>query len=128
MPIALSFEEPSTFVACGSGTVTLHEAQEMVARILEDERLGPGTALLGDIRALERAMPVSDVRFVATLFPRLTERGLGRVAIVADRSSIYGVARMFSAFAAMLRVDVCAFRQIEEAQAWLDAEEAVRGS
>ena len=124
MPVTMSFQEPSTFVLRGSGVVTYMEIIDALAKIGADARFGPGSQLLGDGRVAQSAPDAMEIRMLATTVADLHQRGLGRVAVVAERSSVYGASRMFSVFAGMLGVEVSVFRRLDEAEGWLATEPA----
>jgi hypothetical protein len=122
MPVTVRFEEPSTFVLCGSGKITLAEYQRAIAEIMVDPR--PMSHLLIDGREALSVPPTAEVKEGAAMLPRLLSKGLAGTAVVANRPAIYGVARMFAVFASLFNVKVRAFREMDEAQAWLETEEA----
>ena len=124
MPVTWSFDDRSVFVIAGTGAVALDEFEVVVTEILSDERLAPGSRVLLDGVAIERVRGGTDeIRQAATLRPRLASRGVSRVAIVAEKASIWGVARMFAVFASILGVNIRAFRDPTEAAEWLVSED-----
>lgn len=120
MPVTWSFDDRSTFTIAGAGVVTLSEFEVVVSAILADERLIPGSLLLLDGIGIERVGGTAEeIRHAATLVSEIGTRGVSRVAIVAEKASIWGVARMFSVFASILGVNIMAFRDSNEAREWL---------
>ena len=119
MPVTWSFDDGSTFTIAGMGAVTLEEFDRAITAILEHKRFVPGSRLLLDGLAVERVPGTEQLRQAAAVLSQLSSRGLSRVAIVAEKTSIWGVARMFSAFASLLGVNIRAFRDSNEAREWL---------
>jgi hypothetical protein len=124
MPIGVSFEEPTTFVIHATQNVTSAEMKSSLRTVLGHDRFRPGALILVDARAMSGAPPTDEMREVAGAMPPLVDAGLSAMAIVSDRQSIYGVARMFSALAEPFGARVSAFRTVDEARAWLSGKEA----
>lgn len=122
MPVELSHQEPGTFVITASGVVTHEEATRLLNTLRQHPRMGPGTELLADARAVTGVPSTEELRAIATLLRPLREHGLGPVAIVSSTAFVYGVARMFAVFAELMDARVAAFRSMDEARAWLAAE------
>ncbi len=80
--------------------------------MLYDSREDTSAPSSGDLRA------VVDVvgRHIAQLGPR------GPVAIVTSHPMNYGMARMYATFGEPVRLNVEVFRDIADAEAWLDAQ------
>ena len=65
-------------------------------------------------------LPESDqLRVVAARVGEVQAPRFGRVAIVADRDSMFGMARMFEVFAQAHFAESRVFRQVDEAERWL---------
>jgi hypothetical protein len=122
MPARLSFQEPSTFVVHASGHVTYQEMKKVVDDILAHPRGGGGVRVLVDARFVGDAPCTEDLRTIARDLKPLVDRGVGPMAIVALRPAVYGVARMFSAFAEAMRARVEPFQSLEDARQWLEAQ------
>jgi hypothetical protein len=122
MPLRLDFAGPSTFVVHASGKVTLEEIRSSMAELLAHERFAPGVSLLSDWREATGAPSAAELRLIAQETAPLVHRGLGPVAIVCSSAFIYGVARMFAVFAEVVHANVAAFRSMDEALQWLEAQ------
>lgn len=120
MPLDLTFQDPDTFAVRASGDVTFDEIQAAFQQLSNDARMCCGVAVIVDGREVEGVPSTSELRIIAGDLKVLFDRGLCAVAIVADRTFVYGVARMFAAFAEALGQNVHAFRCPDEARAWLE--------
>jgi len=119
VPIALEFEEPSTFTVYATGKVTYDECEALLDELQHHPRLCCGVQVYVDGRDVESTPSTSELRAIARDLQPLVERGIGPIAFVTDKTFIYGVARMFSAFAEAMGATVHAFRSEEEAHHWL---------
>lgn len=129
MPVVVAFAPPDLFVVRATGDVTYLECQRAVddilahpaastsetRKILVDARGVVGAPNTGELQALARDMKV----FIA--------RGYGPLAIVTDRTFVYGVARMFAVFAEAFGLNTSAFHTVQEASDWLTAAGKVNG-
>lgn len=89
--------------------ILAHPAQEGTRTILVDARGVTGAPRSSELQSLARDMKV------------FVRRGYGPMAIVTDRTFVYGVARMFAVFAEAFGLHVRAFQSVDEASAWLDS-------
>lgn len=121
MPLAWSIQD-GTIMVHASGKVTLEEVRVVQEQILVHPGWRAGAAMFVDARAQTGAPTAEELRIIAREMTPLVERGLGPVAMVCGSSFIYGVARMFSVFAEVVHANVGAFREMDEAQKWLDAQ------
>jgi hypothetical protein len=119
MPIAVAFSEPATLVITAAGTVTFAEVAVVLDDLIDDDRIGPGTCVLVDARAVEDAPSTPELRLIARDLAPLHERGVTHMAVCAESTFIYGVARMFAVFAELIGMRVAAFRNMDDAQRWL---------
>lgn len=119
MPIALEFDEPSTFTVHAAGKVTYDECEALLDELQRHPRLCCGAQVYVDGRDVESTPSTSELRDIARDLGPLVERGIGPIAFVTDKTFIYGVARMFSAFAEAMGATVHAFRSEREALDWL---------
>jgi hypothetical protein len=118
---AIDFEEPCYFRVQSWGAVTVGEMERFIEALAGDPRLAHANAcLLVDAREVSDLPSASELRGVAESMGRLVERGLGPMAIVADKAFVYGVARMFATYAEGVSLRVHPFRCIEEARSWLE--------
>ena len=126
VPLDVEFAEPSRFHVRASGEVTVVEIQSAIAGILSHPRMHSGTDVLVDAREVERVPTTPDLRRVARWMKPMVDVGLGAVGIVTENPVIFGVARMFSVFAEAVGASVGAFRDVDEARAWLSEERAAQ--
>lgn len=122
MSLELAFQEPETFSVRASGNVTFDEIQAAFHDLSVHPRMHSGVFILVDGREIDGVPTTMELRVIATDLKALFDLGLRAVAIVADRTFVYGVARMFAAFAGALGQNVHAFRRPEEARAWLETQ------
>src|SRR5688572_3344374 len=108
MPVALEFQEPSTFTVYAAGTVTFDECNRVIGELQNHPRLCCGVSMFVDGRAVVSAPNTAELREIARLLRPLLDRGLGPMVILTDSTFIYGVARMFSAFAEAMGATVYA--------------------
>ena len=120
MPLDLNFQEPDTFTVRASGHVTFDEIQAAFQQLSSDPRMCCGVGVIVDGREVDGVPSTTELRVIAGDLRALFDLGLCAVAIVADRTFVYGVARMFAAFAEALGENVHAFRCPVEARAWLE--------
>jgi hypothetical protein len=120
MPLALAFQEPATFKVRASGGVTYEEVQVLLEEMRNHPRMCAGVSIIVDAHDVDGVPSTSELRLIAVDLKTLFDRGLDAVAIVADRTFVYGVARMFASFAEALGENVHAFRCSDEARAWLN--------
>lgn len=88
---------------------------------LQKEPLRPALLdVLLDLRGLETAPKGDQLRTVADRIGRVGLQSFGRCAILVDRDLLFGVARMFEAFANTQFQEVSIHRQPGDAEAWLN--------
>jgi hypothetical protein len=121
MPIAIAFVEPATLMVTAAGDVTFAEIAVTLDELLDDPRIGYDTRMLVDARAVTGAPSTAELRLIARDLEPLRERGVTRMAVCAESTFVYGVARMFAVFAEMFGMRVAAFRQMDEARRWLES-------
>lgn len=119
LPLTLAFQEPATFAVRAAGDVTFDEVQILFNDLRSHPRMCFGVSIIVDAREVENTPSTMELRVIAGDLKSLFDLGLAAVAIVADRTFVYGVARMFAAFAEALGENVHAFRCTDEALTWL---------
>lgn len=87
--------------------------------MLNDPRLVPGVRGLYDSRLAEPDISVMELAEIAGEARELLNRGLGRIALVAQSPTAYRVEQTFAILARPLGIDVEAFRDLAAAEAWL---------
>lgn len=121
MPFTYKIDRASRIVSVTvSGRVTAEEALQAFDAMVSDPEFIPGMDVLSDHRQMETVLPVG---FVSALINRVRTAGElmagTRWAMVEVRAASYGMAMMASALAASMPVEIRAFRDPEDARAWL---------
>lgn len=119
MTVAVTYDEPSTFLVFASGDVTAEDMRFVLHQIRTHREFDAGARILVDARTMAGAPTTEELRAVALDLKPLVDGGLRAIAIVAESQYIYGVARMFTAFASTVNVNAATFRTVDEAQHWL---------
>jgi hypothetical protein len=102
----------------GWGVLTTRELIDVTTQILLDPRFDPTFRSLGDLREVTDVsvdMAASAHTAATPLFTAGTRR-----AIVASSDLAYGVARQFAIFAQRSGQDVRIFREMRQAEEWLE--------
>ena len=120
MPVVVGFAPPDQFVVRATGHVTHDECQRALDDILAHPAQEGTRTILIDGRGVVAAPSSSELRSLARDMKVFVRRGYGPIAIVTDRTFVYGVARMFAVFAEAFGLHVRAFKSVDEASAWLD--------
>jgi hypothetical protein len=103
-----------------TGHCPLPEVRAHLSAVLTDPAFRSDLPWIVECRDLTTLWPSEEVRAAATeMAARCTAPG--RCALVADAAVVYGLLRMFEAFSDRGAVAVRAFRDREEALAWLSA-------
>ena len=103
----------------GVGVLTLRELQDFYSRLLTDPAFDPEYRSLGDLRAVTDVDVDSAGLVQAAATPVFIE-GTKR-ALVATSDAVYGMARAYASYHERMGQVVRVFRQMELAEAWLDA-------
>jgi hypothetical protein len=106
--------------ASASGVISAEDLHRFVDALLADPDLGPGLRALFDARDAELDITILQLDEVASSVLQLTNRGLGRIAIVAESRATYRVSKTFSVLARALGIDVEVFTELRAAEAWLE--------
>lgn len=128
MPVAVGFAKPDVFVVRATGDVTHDECQRAIDEILYHPAADAGRKILVDGRGTTTAPKTTELQAIARDMRLLIARGYGPMAIVTDRSFVYGVARMFAVFAEAFGLQVRAFHSVDEASGWLEGVRAAERS
>ena len=102
-----------------SGAVTYGEVQRSVDDMLAHPGIARVSKLLVDGHTVTAAPSSSELRAILRDMKPLMDRQIRTMAIVTDKSFVYGIARMFAVFAEAFGMRVRAFRTIDEAEDWL---------
>ena len=123
MPVAFAFSAPLEIVVVAEGDVTFAEVAVLLDELIDDPRIEPGTSMLIDSRKVEGAPSTPELRMIARDLAPLRDRGVNRIAVCADSTFVYGIARMFAVFAELIGIHVNAFRDMDAAKRWLSSSE-----
>jgi hypothetical protein len=107
--------------AFATGITRAADLHGLINSLLADPNIGPGMRGLYDARYAEPDITIMQLAEVAGEVRQLQNRGLERIAVVAQSQTTYRVAKTFSIIARAIGIDVDVFREIDPAQAWLDA-------
>ncbi|MDQ6871832.1 MAG: hypothetical protein M3037_07430 [Gemmatimonadota bacterium] len=103
-----------------TGLTRADDLHGLIKSLLADPAFVPGLRGLYDARYAEPDITVLQLAEVAGEVKKLLDRGLGRIAVVAESETTYRVAKTFSIIARAIAIDVDVFRELAPAQAWLD--------
>ena len=120
MPVkyTISSEEKLVFVTA-TGVVTREDMDALRAQLLNDRRICPGTQLLLETSNVDSRLNFADLQVIAGRLNGIFERGINKVAVVADSRYAYSLAKTFAVFAANEPVRMKPFRKREAALQWL---------
>ena len=110
--------------AFATGITRADDLHGLIDSLLADPKMGPGLRGLYDARYAEPDITIMQIAEVAGRVREVQNRGLERVAVVAQSETTYRVAKTFSILARAIGIDVNVFREIAPAQAWLDERDA----
>jgi hypothetical protein len=113
--------EGRLITAFATGIIRADDLHSLINSLLADPKIGPGMRGLYDARYAEPDITIMQLAEVAGEVRQLQNRGLERIAVVAQSQTTYRVAKTFSIIARAIGIDVDVFRRIDPAQAWLDA-------
>ena len=108
-----------TVIACDA--VTLQDCIRSVEYLLKEVPLQPGMQLLIDATCVKPELSFDELRQLAWHVNRVVRNGVRSIAITANGDFIYGLARVFSAYADMDGFNVSIFRTQETARTWLES-------
>ena len=105
--------------ALATGIIRAEDLHGLINSLLADANLTPGIRGLYDSRLAEPDVTVLQLAEIAVEVKKLLDRGLGRIALVAQSQTTYRVEKTFSILARAVGVDVDVFWELEAAEAWL---------
>ncbi|HYU54426.1 MAG TPA: hypothetical protein VEK37_15845 [Gemmatimonadaceae bacterium] len=106
--------------ARATGMIRASDLHPFLDALLADPALVPGLRGLYDARLAEPDITILQLAEVAAKVRQLINRGLGRIAIVAQSQATYRVSKTFTVLARALGIDVDVFWELEEAEAYLE--------
>ena len=121
MPITYSIAREQRRVnAFATGTIRAEDLHGLIRSLIANPQLVPGMRALYDASTAEPDITVLQLAEVAGAVRELLNRGLGRIAIVAQSRATYRVAKTFTILARAIGIDVDVFEDLPEAEAWLN--------
>ena len=112
--------QSSHLVATFEGVVTDNDFIKCFSEIVSLGIAEPNTSLLVDLSGIERiSVQSTTVRRAADLFKPLSKNITRKVAIIAPREEMFGMARMYELMRAPSSSDLNVFRTAAEAKEWL---------
>lgn len=120
MPVSytISTEEKLVLVTA-TGVVTREDMDQLRAQLLADPQLCPGTRLILEAVDVDSRLTFADLQVIAGRLNGIFDRGINKVAVVADSRYAYSLAKTFAVFAANEPVRMKPFRRREAALEWL---------
>jgi hypothetical protein len=129
MPITYTISrEQKRVTAFATGIIRADDLHGLTRALLADPGLVPGLRGLYDSRLAEPDITIMQLAEVAGEVRQLLNRGLGRIAIVAQSQNSYRVAKTFTVLARAIGVDVDVFKELPEAEAWLAEDNDISGT
>ena len=125
MPVnyAISNEDLLILVTA-RGLVRRSDMDDLHHQVLADPQIRPGMRMILEAASVDSELSFSDLQEIAGRLSEIFERGICKVAVVADSTYVYSLAKSFAVFAANEPVRMKPFRQREEALQWLDSSHA----
>lgn len=121
MPITYTIAREQRRVnAVATGTIRAEDLHGLIRSLIANPQLVPGMRALYDASTAEPDITVLQLAEVAGAVRELLNRGLGRIAIVAQSRATYRVAKTFTILARAIGIDVDVFEDLPEAEAWLN--------
>lgn len=105
-----------------TGAVTYEEIRHVLAELIDEPRIEPGTGLLIDARGTTHAPSIGELASIAYHFRHLFARGVKRLAFITDNSDVEASAKLFSAFISTVGAESRAFRDPKSAEQWLKSD------
>jgi hypothetical protein len=106
--------------AFATGIIRADELHGLIKSLLADPDFVGGLRGLYDSRYAEPDITIMQLAEVAGEVRKLQNRGLERLALVAQSQTTYRVAKTFSVIARAIGINVDVFRELDPARAWLD--------
>jgi hypothetical protein len=102
-----------------TGVVHARDMDDFVDALVADLALEPGLRLLFDARYSEPDIPILRLAEIAGRAQRLRDRGVLRIAMVAESKIATRMAKTFAVLARALGTDIEVFTELHVAEAWL---------
>ena len=129
MPITYTIDrEQRRINAVATGIIQADDLHDLVRSLLADPGLVPGLRGLYNSSYAEPDITIMQLAEIAGEVRQLLNRGLGRIAIVAQSVTTYRVAKTFTVLARAIGIDVDIFTGLDEAETWLAEDEDISRS
>jgi hypothetical protein len=102
-----------------TGIVRAKDMDDFVDALLADPALEPRLRVLYDARYSEPDIPILQLAEVAGRVQRVMDRGVLRIAMVAESKIATRMAKTFAVLARSLGTDIEVFTELHTAEAWL---------
>jgi hypothetical protein len=98
-----------------TGTLARQDMDDLRAKLLSDERITGDMKLLFETKDADPRLTFSDLQEIAARLQGLFDKGINRVAVVADSTFTFSLATTFGVFAEREQVAVRPFRKVDDA-------------
>jgi hypothetical protein len=106
------------------GELAASDLIDAAGRVYDDSQFRTGMSTVLDLRGALPAFTADNVRTIVSFVAKsLERRGRGRCAIVVEREVDYGMGRMAQAYLDEIGVEIGVFRDLADAEGWLDGEQ-----
>ena len=125
MPVSFSVEvEQRLAYVRSTGKVSLAETVEAIVAVAGSADLKPDFGVLVDLRKIDGALSIGEVVEMTSALDNVRRLTRGRIAVVAERAAHFRLAQLASALASASGLNQRAFRDIDQARAWLGGTQA----
>lgn len=129
MPITYTIaREQRRINVSATGITRADDLHGLIKALLADPAFVPGQRALYDARYAEPDITIMQLAEVAGEVRQLLNRGLGRIAIVAESQNTYRVAKTFTVLARAIGIDVGVFMELPAAESWLAEDNDLPGT
>jgi hypothetical protein len=129
MPLTYTIERAQRRInVSATGITRADDLHGLIRSLLADQGFVPGLRALYDARYAEPDITIMELAEIAGDVRQLLNRGLGRLALVAESQTTFRVAKTFSVLARAIGIDVDVFMELVPAEAWLAEDNDVSGT
>ncbi|HTC95241.1 MAG TPA: hypothetical protein VK699_17480 [Terriglobales bacterium] len=114
------FKDTNVATVVVADAVTLQDCIRSVDGFLAGASLEAGMQLLIDLTSVKPELSFGELRELVWHVKKLIQSGVSDIAITAAGDFVYGLARVFSAYADIDGFNVSVFRTQEKARTWLE--------